>query len=447
MAGPSSNPPLVDLIRREARPLAGLRDVDAIVDLIGDAQVVLLGEATHGTHEFYLLRAEITRRLVTEHGFDAVAVEADWPDALRVSRHVQGEAGPSDAAHALSEFTRFPRWMWRNREVLAFVQWLRRHNESMAEADRRVGFYGLDLYSLRRSMDAVLRYLERTDPEAARQARRRYDCFDHLADEPQLYGQATRFGRMPDCEREVLAQFRALMQADAGGSPVGDELFYAQQNARVVRHAEQYYRVMFEGHVESWNLRDRHMASTLEALIDHLSVQRRRAARVVVWAHNSHVGDARATEMGERGELNLGQLVRERYPGACFLLGFTTHTGSVAAATDWDEPVEWKRIMPSRADSIERRLHECGVGRFVLPLQGRLKEPLATRGLLERAIGVIYRPETERWSHYFGARVSLQFDALVHWDTTRAVTPLDPSHLWSPAAPGEEVPETYPFGM
>ncbi|WP_395139695.1 erythromycin esterase family protein [Schlegelella aquatica] len=362
MPSATSHPPLADLIRHEARALHDVRDVGPVVEAIGDAQIVLLGESTHGTHEFYRLRAEITRRLLVERGFDAVAVEADWPDALGVSRWVQREPQAGFDDDPLAGFARFPRWMWRNREVLAFVRWLRRHNEAIADAGRRIGFYGLDLYSLRRSMEAVLRYLERTDAAAAREARRRYDCFAHLADEPQRYGQATRFGRMPDCEREVLAQFRALMQAAPQGAPVGDELFYAQQNARLVRNAEQYYRVMFEGEVPAWNLRDRHMADVLEALVDHQSVQRRRAARVVVWAHHSHIGDARATEMGERGELNLGQLMRERYPGACFLLGFTTHAGHVAAASDWDEPVECKRIVPSRADSIERRLHESGVG-------------------------------------------------------------------------------------
>jgi erythromycin esterase-like protein len=342
--------------------------------------------------------------------------------------------------------------MWRNTEIVDWLEWLRERNRSVPEASAQVGLFGLDLYSLRDSMDAVLRYLDRTDAEAARRARARYACFDELAHDPQAYGHAVHFGLRADCEREVMQQLREL-SGDAvrrlrhDGAAVTDELFYAQQNARVVHDAEAYYRTMFSGRSDSWNLRDRHMADTLDALDRHLTQQRGRPARIVVWAHNSHVGDARATESGRRGQWNLGQLVRESqtHPHESFLLGFTTHTGLVAAASDWDMPVAFKPIVPSRRDSIERLMHDSGRHRFVLPLReasDALQQALG-RERLQRAIGVIYRPDTERWSHYFGAALARQFDALVHLDTTDALQPLDhdtaPQHT--------EEPETYPSGL
>lgn len=440
---------LLAALRREAVALKSLDDVGPILDLVGDASTVLLGEATHGSHEFYRLRAAISRALLRDKGFDAVAVEADWPDALRVSRYLQGDARVHDVEQALGGFVRFPRWMWRNVEVRELVQWLREHNRGLDPAsNERVGFFGLDVYSLRGSIEAVIRYLEQTDPELARQARRRYDCFDHLAGDPQRYGYETRYGLADSCEQQVVQQLQdmlahagRLLQAD--GAQAGDELFYAQQNARVVQGAEQYYRLMYRGGAQAWNLRDTHMAQTLEALRSHLSSQRGRPARVVVWAHNSHIGDARATEMGRRGELNLGQLVRQGCaPGESFLLGFTTHAGTVAAASDWDEPVERKHVRPSMEGSIERLLHDSGLPLALVPLQGALRAPLAEERL-ERAIGVIYRPDTERWSHYFGARPSAQFDAVVHVDRTHAVTPLDPSRLFQPSS----AEETFPSGL
>ncbi|NML18590.1 erythromycin esterase family protein [Azohydromonas caseinilytica] len=446
----------VQAIRHEAHPLRDLEDVDRVLGLVGESRIVLLGESTHGTREFYRLRAEITRRLIVEKRFDAVAVEADWPAALRVSRYVQGRSGDTSAEQALGGFERFPRWMWRNTEVVALVQWLRTYNDVQDAPGDKVGFFGLDLYSLRESMQAVLRYLDEVDPEAAQRARARYACFDDFAHHPQAYGHAVIHGLRDDCEREVVLQLTEMLHQagqrlaasrgrDGGGS---DELFYAQQNARVVRNAETYYRAMFAGRTESWNVRDRHMASTLHQLRSHLAAQRERPAHIVVWAHNSHVGDARATDRAERGQLNLGQLVREQQhdPGESFILGFTTHAGSVAAASDWDAPVELKTVRPSRIDSIERLLHESALERFVLPLQRGGSDGLR-RALqdyrLARAIGVIYRPETERWSHYFHASLSRQFDAVMHLDQTRALQPLESEHPWE----STEEPETYPSGL
>ena len=418
---------------------------------IGNARIVLMGEATHGTHEFYRFRAELTQRLVRDKGFDAVAVEADWPSALRASRYAQGAATDTTCEAALRGFERFPRWMWRNTEIVEWLEWLRERNGVVTEPSAQVGFFGLDLYSLRESMHEVLEYLGRVDQAAAERARARYACFDELADDPQAYGHAVHFGLRDDCRREVVQQLvelsgqvHARLRDDGFAST--DERFYAEQNARVVRNAEAYYRTMFDGRTDSWNLRDRHMMDTLVALDEHLSRQRGRPARIAVWAHNSHIGDARATESAERGQWNLGQLVREHYPETqTFLLGFTTHTGTVCAADDWDMPGRYKGVLPSRPDSIERLMHETGLDRFALPLRhadAALRNGLAHERL-ERAIGVIYRPETERWSHYFGASLSGQFDALVHMDVTRALQPLDRG----PELEHTAEPQTYPSGI
>ncbi len=444
------------VLREHALPLRTDDDLDAVLDHIGDAALVLMGEATHGTREFYQLRASLSKRLIVEKGFDAIAVEADWPDALRLSRFVQSTGTDQTADQALSGFQRFPQWMWRNDEVVDLLYWMRLHNQQAPDPARRVGFYGLDLYSLHKSMQSVVRYLERVDPEAARRARERYSCIDHAGGDPQHYGYAAAFGLRADCEQEVVRQLGELTaQAQqhmriAGGS-VPDELFYAQQNARVARNAESYYRAMFGSRDESWNIRDTHMADTLDALRAHLSARKGGPARVAVWAHNSHLGDARATEMGQGGQLNLGQLMRERHGHeAVYLLGFSTHEGTVTAATEWDGPAELKRVRPSLPGSVEAVLHKlsaadpAGMARFMLPLRGLP----AVRGampatLLERAVGVVYRPETERHSHYFHADVARQFDAMIHVDRGSAVKPLEFSADWSM----EEFPETYPSGL
>ncbi|TAK14489.1 MAG: erythromycin esterase [Acidobacteria bacterium] len=440
-------PDAIEVIRTRAQRLSGdPSEYDHLVDLLGTARIVLLGEATHGTHEFYRARAIITGKLI-ERGFNAVAVEADWPDAYRVNRYVRGIGHDRDAADSLADFKRFPAWMWRNADVLDFVGWLRTHNDRMP-AERRAGFYGLDLYSLHASMNAVIAYLAKVDPDGAERARHRYACFDRFGEEMQEYAYTAGTGLTASCERQVLDQLtdirrKAAQYAHRDGRIAADELFYAEENARLVTRAEEYYRTMLGGHVESWNLRDRHMVETLNRLLNHLDGGTG-SARVVVWAHNSHLGDARATEMGRSGELNVGQLVREQYAGQAMLVGFTTHTGTVTAASRWGGEAERKAVRPSIAGSYERLLHDAGIARMMLPLRTDLDlaSALATERL-ERAIGVLYLPGSERQSHYFRASLPMQFDVVLHFDETRAVEPLERSSKWL----HDELAETYPSGI
>jgi erythromycin esterase-like protein len=434
------------------QPLTGAtEDYDALLDLTGDARIVLLGEASHGTHEFYRERARITRRLIEERGFTVVAVEADWPDAYRVNRWVRGADEDGSPTQALDGFNRFPRWMWRNRDVLEFITTLREHNAGLSPSARRVGFYGLDLYSLFTSIEAVLGYLDEVDPEAAARARYRYACFEHFGEDTQAYGYAAGFGITPSCEDQAVQQLRELQRRAADlsrrdGRIPEDEYFYAEQNARLVANAEEYYRTMFQGRISSWNLRDRHMAETLEALLAHFD-QRGGRTKAVVWEHNSHIGDARATAMGEEGEWNIGQLVRERHGTDAVLIGFSTYTGTVTAASDWDAPAERKNVRPALPGSYEALFHGLqaeGTPDFLLPIRGSEAAAAAlTPPRLERAIGVVYRPRTERQSHYFMARMADQFDAVLHFDETVAVEPLDLTQGWQAGEP----PETYPTGI
>jgi len=429
-------------------PITGARnDYDPLFDLLGDRRFVLIGEASHGTHDFYAERARITRHLIDVCGFNAVAVEADWPDAYRVNRYVMGLSNDADADTALSDFQRFPAWMWRNRDVLAFLEWLRARNDARVNPALKARFYGLDLYSLRASMEAVVRYLDRVDPDEAKRARARYSCFDHVGGEGQAYGYALAYSGAIPCENEVVTQLIELRRRAEGylrrdGWVADDEFFFAEQNALLVRDAEEYYQQMYRADVSSWNLRDRHMAATLDSLAEHLNHQLGRA-KVVVWEHNSHVGDARSTEMGAHGELNVGQLARQRYAGECALIGFTTHDGTVTAATEWGGPSERKRVRPAMTDSHESYLHDAGPDRFWLDLADPTVHDAMVVPRLERAIGVIYRPETERGSHYFHARLGDQFDAVIHLDHTCAVEPLERTSLWDSGEP----PETYPTGL
>lgn len=443
-----------DAVRRIAIPAPhGVPAPDVLEAMVGDARVVMIGESSHGTHEFYSARAQITRWLIEHKGFTAVAAEADWPDAYRVNRFVrrQGEDGTAD--EALGGFERFPAWMWRNEVVRDFVDWLRRHNCGRAPT-AQAGFYGLDVYSLHRSMQAVVDYLDTVDPVAAARARHRYACFDHTSgDDGQAYGYAAAFGAGESCERQAVGQLVELQRNSLAflhrdGALAEDELFCAMQNAATVRDAEAYYRTMFHGRVDSWNLRDTHMAETLEALQRHLDDRQGDAgpARIVVWAHNSHVGDARASEVGTDGQHTLGQLVRERIGRGCRLIGFTTHHGTVTAASDWGGPSERKAVRAGLPGSLEELLHEAGEPSFLVRLdQGHSPEVTdVLNGVrLHRAIGVIYRPESERHSHYFHVRPADQYDALIHLDGTTALTPLEPTSLWYEG----QTPETYPTGL
>ena len=440
---------LVHAVGDAVQPLTGDHtDFDSLLALAADARVVLIGEASHGTHEFYRIRGEITKRLIQELGFNGVAAEADWPDAYRINRYVHARGTDEDATDALRDFVRFPQWMWRNADVLDFVGWLRRHND-LAGHENKAGFYGLDLYSLHRSMAAVLEYLILVDPEAAKRAEQRYACFDHFGTDPQNYGYAAGLGLAPSCEIEVISQLMELQQSAAeyarrNGKIDPDALFYAEQNALLVKNAEKYYRSMFGGRQSSWNLRDTHMAEMLRSLLEHLN-KPNREAKLVVWAHNSHLGDARATAMGSSGELNVGQLSRERYGVKALLVGFTTYDGTVTAARDWNDPAERRRVRPALPGSYEALFHETGFPRFYLEMRNEPVRELLRAPMLERAIGVIYRPETERMSHYFRASLSRQFDAVFHYDNTRAVEPLERNPVW---VRGEsEVPETYPSAL
>jgi erythromycin esterase-like protein len=434
------------LTASEVVPLRGEHDYDELLSWIGGRSLVLLGEASHGTHEFYRERCRITQRLIEEKGFVAVAVEADWPDAYRVNRYVTGTSSDIDALSALDDFKRFPSWMWRNEDVASFITWLRAHNDECRDPGAKTRFYGLDLYSLRASMEAVVNYLRAANPEAAERARQRYACFDLVGGEGPDYGHAVKMGLHPSCENEVVAELvdlrrQAMALIARDGLVAADEYFFAEQNARLVRNAEQYYRAMYQGRVSSWNLRDQHMAETLRSLVGHLNSALGRS-KVVVWEHNSHVGDARATELGKSGEFNVGQLARATWADDCFLVGFTTHHGRVSAASSWGGAVEHKRVRPALSGSFEELLHSGPVDDFVVRLGTYAPLPL-TQVMLERAIGVIYRPDTERASHWFHAHLASQFDAIVHLDHTSAVRPLDRTELWDAGEP----PETYPSGL
>jgi erythromycin esterase-like protein len=439
-------------LRHNSRPLASAdgsnpHDVDAIVEAIGDARIVLLGEASHGTHEFYATRAAVTRRLIETRGFRAVTIEGDWPDARRIDRFVRAISPDADADMALAGFRRFPQWMWRNTVVRDFVAWLRRWNDDR-EVEQRCGFYGLDLYSLHASIDAVLQYLERVDPAAARRARQRYSCFEFVGgDDPQAYGYAATRELVETCEEDVVRQLAELRHcadeyASRGGAFAEDDFFSAEQNARLVANAERYYRSMFYARVSSWNLRDTHMADTLDAVVEHIE-RSGGDAKLCVWAHNSHLGDARATEMGRGGEINVGQLARARFGDTACLVGFTTFSGSVTAANDWNDPAERRVVRHGLAGSVESLFHRVGEPRFLLDLRGDAVRDALAPPRLERAIGVIYRPQTERQSHYFHVELPRQFDLVIHLDETRALEPLERSEGWIRGEP----PETYPFAV
>ncbi|MGP1354361.1 MAG: erythromycin esterase family protein [Parasphingopyxis sp.] len=431
-------PALVEILRRYAEPLPAPSRADEfgpLFDRFADARVVLLGESTHGTSEFYRARSGITRRLIEEHGFSIVAVEADWPDAARIDGYVRHHDPRPQRGDA---FVRFPTWMWRNYEVLEFADWLRAHNESLPQS-RRASFRGLDVYSLSESIHAVLAHLETIDPAVADRARARYGCLTPWMDEPTHYGRAVVHAGLKSCEERVVAQLREMLAFRLDDMRDSEEWFDAVQNARIVRAAERYYCAMYRGAAESWNLRDRHMFDTLQALLAHHGPD----AKAVVWAHNSHIGNAAATAMGWRGEFNIGELCKLAYGEEAVLIGFGADTGTVAAASAWGADMQVKTLKPVRPDSYEYAFRKTGIERFLTdwrePNRRDLAEALRS-ARLERAVGVIYRPESEYASHYFEAVLAEQFDAYVWFERTQAVSPL--GHERPRGAP-----ETYPFGL
>jgi erythromycin esterase-like protein len=433
------------LIAEAAEPLPNIDDpaFGAMFDRFGDARVVLLGEASHGTSEFYRARAEISRRLIERHGFTIVAAEADWPDAATVDRYVRHRPWREGE---LKAFERFPTWMWRNREFDKFIRWMRKHNADRPY-EQMIGLYGLDLYNLSGSMRAVIDFLEEKDPELARLAHKRYGCLEPWSEEPQLYGRMALLEGYARCEVGAVQMLRDLLQeqVDCFG-PECDEWLDAAANARLVKDAEAYYRVMYHGSAESWNLRDTHMFETLNMILDAKGPN----SKAIVWAHNSHIGNAAFTDMGmHREELNIGQLAKEKFRDAARLIGFGTHCGTVAAADDWDAPMRIKQVRASLPESYERVSHDSGRDRFLLDLrEGELDRETMEALMeprLERFIGVIYRPDTERWSHYSEAILPRQFDGWVWFDETHAVTPLPGEQRPGEAAPHED--ETYPFGL
>jgi protein-L-isoaspartate(D-aspartate) O-methyltransferase len=434
-------PPEADAVRAiaaSAEPFDSIGDaaLDPLLERIGDAKIVLLGEATHGTSEFYRMRERISQELITRAGFRFVAIEGDWPDAARLDHYVRHFNFPPSEWTA---FARFPTWMWRNNEVRSFVDWLHAHNAERKPAGR-VAIYGLDLYSLYTSIGSVLRYLDEVDPASARIARQRYGCLTPWQADPATYGHAALTGEYRTCEAEVVRTLEDILRKQGDyAAHDGERFLDAVQNARLVTDAERYYRIMYYGSRASWNLRDSHMFETLKTLLDFHGPE----AKAIVWAHNSHVGDAAATEMSARGEYNIGHLCREEFGDDVYAIGFGTHSGTVAAASDWDGPMEVKAVLPSLERSYEWLCHETGRPRFMLPLRGRsaaaVRDKLA-KPRLERAIGVIYRPETELASHYFQAVLPTQFDEYIWFDETAAVTPFDTKEL-------QGLPDTYPFGL
>jgi protein-L-isoaspartate(D-aspartate) O-methyltransferase len=429
---------LPEAIASAAEPLSDLASSTFATqfDRFKDKRVVLLGEASHGTSEFYRARAAISQRLIAQHGFTIVAVEADWPDAAVVNRHVRN-LQPRKVQPAA--FQRFPVWMWRNTDVARFLNWLRRHNDAQPQ-EKRAGFFGLDIYNMQASIAAVLAYLDEVDPQAARVARERYGCLTPWQHDPSIYGRAVLTAGYATCEEAVVRQCRDMLSKELDYAKNDENSFLdAAQNARLIAAAERYYRVMYYGSAESWNLRDTHMFETLENILQAHGPD----AKAVVWAHNSHIGDARHTEMGTiRSQLNIGQLCRERFGEEAALIGFGTHSGTVAAASHWDGPMEIMRVRPSHRDSFERSFHESDSARCLADfarapqLAAMLSEPK-----LERFIGVIYRPETEMMSHYAEASLARQFDAFVWFDETTAIEPLA-------AMSGETgEPDTFPFGL
>lgn len=428
-------------LRRHSHPLHGHNDLDPLLERIGDARYVLLGEASHGTREYYEWRAEISKRLIQEKGFSFIAVEGDWPDCYRVNQYVKGDDRQGDSARTvLHAFNRWPTWMWANEETVALAEWLRGHNDGLPQ-QRQIGFYGLDVYSLWDSLYAVIAYLSRVDPPAVETALRAFRCFQPHGHDLQEYAWSTLL--VPQsCEAEVVNLLVELRQKAAQyctGYPQREAFFNAEQNALVARNAESYYRSMVRGGAASWNVRDVHMMETLERLMEHHGPE----AKAIVWEHNTHIGDARATDMAGAGMVNIGQLARERHPeDGVVLVGFGSHRGSVIAGRNWGAEMQRMAVPPAQEGSIEDTFHHAlGGNRLLVMSKGDCPEELWRRRD-HRAIGVVYNPESERGGNYVPTVLPARYDAFLYLDHTRAVRPL---HLAE--QPDDDWPETYPFGV
>lgn len=449
--------PVIKLIKENS---TSLKNYDEIINQAKNKRFVLIGESSHGTEEFYHIRAEITKILITKFGFNAVAIEADWPDAFKINNYVKNNDKIKNADEALNDFKRFPIWMWRNKEISNFIEWLHDYNLKLdkksqshstpisnSKAIPKVGFYGFDLYSLNSSIEMVIKYLNKIDPKAAAAVKYRYDCFEIFNNDPQTYGRAAGLGLTEDCEEKVIAGLKELQQQKFDLIAKGmnaEDFFSAEQNAHLIQNAEKYYRAMFKGRPSSWNIRDTHMTNTIDA-INKFLLQNNKESKIVVWAHNSHLGDATATDMAKRGEINVGSLMRERHAKETLIIGFSTYQGTVTAADEWDEPEHYKVMNPALEESYEALFHKVGSD-FILDLNKNSKlRKLLEIPRLERFIGVIYDKENERWSHYYQCDITKQYDFIIHIDKTSAIHPLNPNLLWTHAA--KEDLDTYPSGL
>jgi erythromycin esterase-like protein len=427
-------------------------DFDSVMAHVAEASLVLIGESTHGTQEFYRARIELSKRLIMEKGFQTIAIEGDFPDVYRINRYINWQGTDTSSKGALGDFDRFPTWMWRNEEMVSFIDWLRKHNQSLP-INERIAMYGLDFYSIYKSIDLIITLLEKKDPKFAAEAKKRYACLDVYQD-PQQYGYMATLLNNTLCQEDVLKQYREIVKKDldffkGDQLSAAEEKFYLEQNALLVKDAEHYYKSLFYADSSmSWNIRDRHMMQVITSIEKHNKMLGK-SHKMIIWAHNSHVGDARATEMAARGELNVGQLAKELYGAQAINIGFTTYTGTVSAASAWEGEVERKRVRPALDISLEAFFHSIRLEAFIIipSKYPALYLLLDDHDYLERAIGVIYLPQTERRSHYFYAQIAKQFDVIIHYDTTHALIPLERSTRWQKGEEEEDAPETFPYGI
>ncbi|MDD2675737.1 MAG: erythromycin esterase family protein [Flavobacterium sp.] len=430
---------IISLLKRTSLPLENPTDLDPLMNYIGDAKYVLLGEASHGTHEYYTWRAKISQRLIQEKGFCFIAVEGDWPDCYRLNRFAKGylDSG-KDILNVLTEFKRWPTWMWANWEIAAFIDWLKIYNESFP-VDERIGFYGLDVYSFKESMNSIIQYLEKNDPKALAITKTAMKCFEPYGkDEGQSYARASSF--IPElCEKEIIHMLTEILRNVPNYNHDLENVLSIEQNAFVTRNAEKYYRAMIRRGSTSWNIRDQHMVST----IDRLMKFHGKDAKIIIWEHNTHIGDARATEMISEGMVNVGQLLREQYAtDDVVAVGFGSYKGSVIAGREWGDSMRKIKVPEAVDGSWEHAFHLASKGQNRLLLMNKVKDEKCLSSLIgHRAIGVVYNPEHERFGNYVPTILPKRYDAFIFIDETNALHPINIE------VNGNQIPETYPFGM